>query len=57
MLVGFIVNGIGTLVGSNWNFNNLMAEGGPYSYTVGIIGLVMVVAGAYLLSYEKTRTS
>ena len=57
IVVGFIVTGIGTFVGSNWNLNNLMAEGGPYWRTVGMVGLAIVTAGIYLLTYEKRRTS
>ena len=33
LVIGFIVTEIGTFVESNWNLNNLMAEGGPYSTT------------------------
>jgi hypothetical protein len=56
IVVGFIVSGIGTLFGSDWNVNNLIAKGGPYSYSLGTVGLVMVTAGFYLLGYEKRRT-
>ena len=57
LVVGFIVTGIGTFVGSNWNLNNLMAEGGPYSHNVGWVGVAIVTASVYLLTYEKRRTS
>ena len=53
LVVGFIVTGIGTFVGSNWNLNNLMAEGGPYSHTVGIAGLIIVMAGIYIITSKK----
>ena len=53
LVAGFIVTGIGTFVGSNWNLNNLMAEGGPYSYTVGIAGLIIVMAGIYIITSKK----
>lgn len=53
MLVGFIVSGIGTLVGSKWNFNNLMAEGGPHSHTIGPAGLIIVMADIYIITSNK----
>lgn len=57
IVAGFIVTGIGTFVGSDWNINNLMADGGPYALSVGFVGVIVVLAGFYLLSYEKRQTS
>ncbi|HYY85778.1 MAG TPA: hypothetical protein VE594_01590 [Nitrososphaeraceae archaeon] len=41
IVVGFIVTGIGTLVGSDWSVNNRIAKGRPYVYNTGIIGVVL----------------
>ncbi|HYY85553.1 MAG TPA: hypothetical protein VE594_00450 [Nitrososphaeraceae archaeon] len=41
IVVGFIVTGIGILVGSDWRVNNLIAIGRPYAYNIGIIGVVI----------------
>lgn len=52
---GFIVSGIGTLSGSEWSFSNPFAKGGPYSYTVGIAGLLIVLAGIYIITTNKSN--
>lgn len=58
IVVGFIVSGIGTFYGSDWSVNNFLGvDGGPYSSTVGIVGLVIVCGGFYLLGYEEKRAS
>lgn len=50
---GFIVAGIGTFVGSNWSLDHPTSSGGPYAYTVGIAGLVILMAGIYIITSNK----
>ena len=53
LALGFIVAGIGTFVGSDWSFNNMSGKAGPYAYTVGIAGLVVLLVGIYFITSEK----
>ena len=50
---GFIVSGIGTFVGSSWSFSHPTSIGGPYASTVGIAGLIILMAGIYIITSEK----
>jgi hypothetical protein len=50
---GFIVSGIGTFVGSHWSFSHPTSIGGPYTYTVGIAGLFILMAGIYIITSHK----
>ena len=55
LAIGFIVSGVGTLSGSVWSFSNPFAKGGPYSYNVGIAGLIIVLAGIYIITTNKAN--
>lgn len=55
LIGGFLVSGFGSYVGAKCNYAFLFpaCETGPYGYTVGIAGLVIVMAGIFLLTYVK----
>jgi hypothetical protein len=50
---GFIVSGIGTSVGSNWSFSHPTTLPAPYAYSVGIAGLIILMAGIYIITSHK----
>lgn len=50
---GFIVAGVGSYAGAKCNNAFLFpaCESGPYAYTVGIAGVVILMVGVYFLRY------
>lgn len=52
VIAGFIVSGIGTYAGAKCPVTFPICQSGPYSYTIGILGVVIVVVGGYFVSYN-----
>lgn len=50
---GFIVAGVGSYAGAKCNsvFLFPVCQSGPYAYTVGIAGVVILMVGIYILTY------
>jgi hypothetical protein len=51
--LGVIIAAIGSLWQVSWN-EFLIAESGPYALTVGFVGVVVLIAGVYFLTWPLT---
>jgi hypothetical protein len=40
---GYIASALGKFVGSHWSFSHPTTLGGPYAYSVGITGVVILM--------------
>ena len=49
LIAGFVVSGIGTLWGSSYE-NIILPKERPYAYTIGIGGLIILMAGIFFLT-------
>jgi hypothetical protein len=54
-VAGVIIAGIGSLWNSYWNVDFSRYLSGPYAYTVGIVGVVILCIGIYFLTYERKK--
>ena len=52
---GYIASALGKFVGSHWSFSHPTTLGGPYAYSVGITGVVILMAGIYIMTSNKAR--